>query len=239
MSPEQQNIYKAVVGKANPILALKVRSGLPLSKAETKDLNAFMTAARQVSNTPKPYGGKEEISPKMQALIDNVVSDKTGRHVIYSNYLEGGLTPIQKQLQAKGIPLAVFTGKQSDKEKKEAVEAYNEGKLRALMISSAGAEGIDLKGTRGIHILEPHWNDNKLEQVIGRGIRFGSHDNMPENERKVTVHRYQSVFPKKFYHTFVGKPDESSDEYLDKLSKKKQVLLNQFLDTLKEEGRRG
>jgi len=26
-----------------------------------------------------------------------------------------------------------------------------------------------------IHILEPHWNKNKIEQVIGRGIRYKSH----------------------------------------------------------------
>jgi hypothetical protein len=50
----------------------------------------------------------------MQKLVDNIEADKEGdRHVVYSNYIDSGLTPLQKQLQGRGIPLAVFTPKNS------------------------------------------------------------------------------------------------------------------------------
>jgi ERCC4-related helicase len=85
----------------------------------------------------------------------------------------------------------------NDKEKKEAVKAFNSGKINTLLISGAGAEGIDLKGTRNIHITEPHWNEARVDQVIGRGVRFKSHDHLPEKDRSVTVTKYYSTVPKK------------------------------------------
>jgi len=70
-SPEQVDYYKYVTRKANPVVALKVKMNLPLSKSESKQLNAFMTAARQVSNTTKPFGGKEEVSPKIKQIVED------------------------------------------------------------------------------------------------------------------------------------------------------------------------
>lgn len=32
-----------------------------------------------------------------------------------------------------------------------------------IMISSAGAEGINLLNTRQVHIMEPHWNEVRIE----------------------------------------------------------------------------
>lgn len=35
----------------------------------------------------------------------------------------------------------------------------------------AGAEGLDFKNGRQIHIMEPWYNINGIEQIIGRGVR--------------------------------------------------------------------
>ena len=56
------------------------------------------------------------------------------------------------------------------------VNNYNEGKYKVLLLSSAGSESLDLKNTRQIHIMEPYWNEGKIIQVIGRAIRYKSHD---------------------------------------------------------------
>jgi len=55
------------------------------------------------------------------------------------------------------------------------------------MATSAGAEGLDLKNIRQVLIMEPHWNEVKIKQVIGRAIRRDSHKDLPKDERNVDV----------------------------------------------------
>jgi hypothetical protein len=62
------------------------------------------------------------------------------------------------------------------------------------MITSSGAEGITLKNTRYVHITEPYWHPVRVEQVIGRARRICSHNELPENERNVTVFIYLMRF---------------------------------------------
>ena len=44
--------------------------------------------------------------------------------------------------------------------------------VKVILGSGKVAEGLDFKRVREIHILEPWYNLNKIEQVVGRGIRF-------------------------------------------------------------------
>ena len=47
--------------------------------------------------------------------------------------------------------------------------------VKVVIISKAGSEGLDFKCIRQIHILEPWYNINRLDQIIGRGVRNLSH----------------------------------------------------------------
>ena len=102
---------------------------------------------------------------------------------------------------------------------------YNAGKLDLLLLSSAGSESLDLKNTRQVHVMEPHWNEAKINQVIGRSIRYKSHNSLPETERHVTVFRWVSVFPESFYNV-------SADEWLMKISAKKKRIFDHFKDMI-------
>ena len=55
--------------------------------------------------------------------------------------------------------------------------------IRIFMITSSGAEGISLKNTRFVHIMEPYWHPVREEQVIGRARRICSHIELPEEHR--------------------------------------------------------
>jgi ribA/ribD-fused uncharacterized protein len=66
---------------------------------------------------------------------------------------------------------------------------------RVFCITSAGAEGLSLRNVRGVHIMEPYWNDVRLRQVKGRAVRINSHIDLPEEDRDVSVYTYLSVFP--------------------------------------------
>lgn len=68
-------------------------------------------------------------------------------------------------------------------------------RLCVLMASSSGAEGITLNNVRHVHIMEPHWNPARHEQVIGRAIRINSHATLPEAERTVRISFYLSTIP--------------------------------------------
>ena len=45
-------------------------------------------------------------------------------------------------------------------------------KVKVVIISRAGSEGLDFKNIRQIHILEPWYNLNRIDQIIGRGVFF-------------------------------------------------------------------
>lgn len=76
--------------------------------------------------------------------------------------------------------------------------------LCILMGSSAAAEGLNLKNVRHIHLIEPHWNPARHDQVIGRGIRICSHATrenvdgtrvvVPQEDRTIRVSFYVTVF---------------------------------------------
>ena len=79
------------------------------------------------------------------------------------------------------------------------------------MISKAAAEGVDFKNIRQIHILEPWYNMNRIEQIIGRGVRNLSHCALEFRKRNVEI----------FLHTtLLDNSMESADMYLYRLSEK-------------------
>ena len=63
-------------------------------------------------------------------------------------------------------------------------------KCLLLMTTQSGAEGISLKFVRQVHIMEPYWNNVRIEQVIGRARRIKSHIELPNKDRNVKIFNY-------------------------------------------------
>jgi hypothetical protein len=239
MTSGQLRMYDTVIGKAPRWVAAKVRAGLPPSKQESRQLNAFATAVRQISLSTREHApGKPPEEPKVEAAFQNMKSmlgsSKRAKGVAYSNYLGVGIAPYRERLERAGIPYGEFTGQMNKKERDRLVQEYNEGKKRVLLVSSAGGEGLDLKGTRLIQVLEPHWNAEKLKQVEGRAIRYKSHDHLPSKERKVLVQNYLATRPKAGFleKLKLRVPGLGIDEYLVDRSEDKERLIEQFRELL-------
>ena len=66
--------------------------------------------------------------------------------------------------------------------------------INTLMISASGAEGIDLRNVRYVHIMEPYWHPVRIEQVVGRARRICSHQDLPPELRTVEVFMYLMVY---------------------------------------------
>ncbi len=124
--------------------------------------------------------------------------------------------------------------------------------IKLFMITSSGAEGISLKNTRYVHILEPYWGPVRIDQVIGRARRICSHDNLPEEKRTVSVHLYLMKLSDIQKNWGEGDEDveknkeiqdirelvkydreKTSDQSMWDLSQKKKNINNQFLELIK------
>lgn len=185
-----------------------------------KKRNAFLTATRQISNTIN----SSTDSPKIQEIF-KTIQEHPLPAVVYSNFLGNGLNPLAQLLNKADYKFKIITGSTSSERIIEIVNMYNEGQLDLLLLSSAGSESLDLKKTRQVHIMEPHWNEAKINQVIGRAIRYKSHNDLPEKDRFVQVFRWIATFPETFYNI-------SADEWLMKISAKKKRIFDHFKDMI-------
>ncbi len=119
--------------------------------------------------------------------------------------------------------------------------------IKVLMITSSGSEGINLRNTRYVHIMEPYWNPVRLEQVIGRARRICSHKDLPKAFQTVEVFVYLMIFSdaqlksneaielkRKDLSKRVPKVPFTSDQYLYEISEIKATFISQLTDLVKE-----
>ena len=103
--------------------------------------------------------------------------------------------------------------------------------IKIFMITASGAEGINLKNTRYVHIVEPYWHMVRLDQVIGRARRICSHVDLPEELRTVQVFLYISTF---------AAGQNTTERYFDvsKMNKKSSAstgtLYDRYVKTLED-----
>jgi len=112
------------------------------------------------------------------------------------------------------------------------------GKLAKIFcITKSGAEGISLKNVRSVLIMEPYWNNIRIDQVIGRAIRSCSHESLPKKDRNVTVYKYLMKFTKQQlelnYSIATVDKGITTDEYISLIADKKMNIINEFLKMLK------
>ena len=194
-------------------------------------------------------------APKIKTIIDRILNS-TGVIFVYSYYYEGGLVPIALALEHAGFTryggsnyltgsgthkkrlingkLATYTilGKQYTNNFHAEVEAaradsnvYGED-IKVILGTSVAAEGIDFRFIREVHILEPWYHLNKLEQIVGRAVRNCSHVALPPSERNVTIS----------YHAnrILGRERETVDERHYRLAQTKKIAIDEIETILKE-----
>lgn len=174
---------------------------------------------------------------------------------------------------------ALYTGKESAEEKEMVRNVYNgdwpEGSklteqlkeisnnnnmgeiIKVFMITASGSEGINLRNTRYVHIMEPYWNPARIDQVVGRARRICSHKALPEALQTVEVFLYLMTFSpaqiesdgaielklkdksKKKYPIKVGSSKMAeipftSDEALYEISNIKEEVSEKLITSIKE-----
>lgn len=240
MSKDQARLYKGMYEKIPFLIRHKLKQDYPLSPDELRRLTGFLTGPRQVGLSTLPFmKGKADPlkafnrSPKLQAAMERLKTKFTdnpdARALIFSNYIDAGLTPYQKALEREGIPSAVFSGKLSDIERKKVIEDYNTGKIRAALLGPSGTEGLSFKGTRLVQRLDPHWHDVRQRQALGRADRFDSHLHLNPEDRHIQVEDYIARLPR-----LLGKSQPAVDDWLAARAAKRDELNQQFIQSLKQ-----
>ncbi len=157
-----------------------------------KNIQVFYNGVRRASNII------ENKSPKVEWIINKILDHPTSKFVIFSHFINMGIKPIMKELDKHKIKYGNVTGDMTIPNRQESVLNYNEGRINILFISKAGSEGLDLKKTTFIIIMESAWNENSVEQIIGRGVRYKSHASLPDSKRHVTIYKLISVKPDEY-----------------------------------------
>lgn len=194
MRPEYEKQYKKIideieeskVGQGQKKLLGKVFKNLTESnKNQFENLTRRLT--QNIDNNLQLNAKLDTVIKYLQKMeTSNKVLPNNEKYkaVIYSQFKEHGIYLLMQQTK---IPYGVITGDTKVSDRQKLVNAYNSGKLNVLFITKAGGEGLDLKGTDAIILMEPTWNENNSEQIIARAIRYKSHEKRPENRRQVRV----------------------------------------------------
>ena len=223
-------------------------SGLDLSSERLKRLRPFLTGLRQASLSTLPFlAGKDALrafsqSGKLQQAFSDLkgelAEDPKKKALIYSNSIAAGVVPYAAALQKAKIPFGVLHGSIPEKEWGKSLQDYNANKLRVLLMGPAAAEGISAKGTTMIQMLDPHWHESRSSQAVGRGLRFDSHEGLPEKLRQIKIKRYLSTHAEPSWLQYLlGKQRQpTADEALSELSMKKEKQNELFRQILRDEG---
>jgi superfamily II DNA or RNA helicase len=197
-----------------------------------------------MSLTPNTiYGEKLQIySPKFYRIIKKL-NRCSGTAFVYSNFKEyGGIKSFVKILDAYGYKnyleagegkkrYAIWTGDEKHSIKEEIKKVFNRkensdgSKLKIMLGSPSIKEGVSLLRVQQVHIIEPYWNQSRLDQVIGRAIRYCSHKDVEKEKRIVKVYIYIATHEKE---------SETIDQYIYKLAATKNKLIKEFEKALKE-----
>ena len=195
----------------------------------------------------------KKYSPKIKLALD-YINKSDGIVLVYSRYIYSGIIPMALALEQNGYKkysnnilnkpqsntqqknlgsYIIISGNQklSPNIPKEIAIANDKNnkdgeKIKVIIISESGTEGLDFKNIRQVHILEPWYNVNRLEQIIGRAVRTYSHYDLPEAKRNTTIYQYVNT---------TDTPNiESIDFRMYRISENKQKNISKIEKIMKE-----
>jgi hypothetical protein len=204
MSPQDNKFFPGVINQILPVIMTKSDTYTKKESKILADnkKRAFYTGLRRLANTFVEKDG--DYPAKIQKIIDVIIEQDNAKRVehkgtpdneilydksiIYTGFLNTGVVMLRKALDGLGIGSAVISGKVSAGGKSDARMLYNKYSDRSipisvrnseypriLIITKAGAEGVDTVFTKNLFMLDGVWNEALAEQITARAVRFKSH----------------------------------------------------------------
>lgn len=253
MSDKQEKLYRRVVGKegknntVNDYLNTEIPTSFFIGARMISNIvypnnKTGLKGYESLKNGDLDIVNMREISPKFVKILRRI-RKCSGTLFIYSNFKKyGGLAPLIRLLEHYGYKnyqdhgqgkkrFAIWSGDEDLAYREQMKAVFNNkdnqdgSQIKIILGSSAIKEGISLRRVREVHILEPYWNFSRLQQVIGRAIRFCSHADVPKDQQIVQVYIYLAVHPN---------IKISIDQHIMNMAIQKQLINDQFEKALKE-----
>ena len=169
------------------------------------------------------------MSPKMKKIIE--ISESEERSVfVYSNWVGAGVEAFATFLDtlgyvkfpAKGLKRYFVWSPSIESDQtiiNNARIAFNGGNnkdgsvIKFMIGTSSIKEGVSFRNVGQVHIIDPWWNNSRIEQITARAIRLCSHTSLPTEKQFVDVYKHYSIFNSYFN----GTADPDAENALDTL----------------------
>lgn len=154
-----------------------------------------------------------DISIKFKSVLD-LSLPVNGPIFVYSNWLGYGVEAFATVLDSLGFSKfpkrgppgkTYFIWSPSVEKDKDIIKSarltFNspnnkDGSLIKYMLGTSSIkEGVSFKNISQIHILDPWWNNSRIEQIIARGFRLCSHSDLTPDKRYADVYKHVGVLP--------------------------------------------
>lgn len=170
---------------------------------EREKKNANITD--KIIGVPHPYN---EEHPKIDTMIE-IIKYSNSKVFIYtsqknihnardtqsSTFLDYLKNKIQKVI--KGRNITCLSGSVPPIVFDSSIKLFNESTSNDILIGTRILmEGISLRGISQVHILEPWWNNSRLNQIFARAIRLDSHNSLLKKFQNVLCFLHVSLPPK-------------------------------------------
>ena len=191
---------------------------------------------------------------KMATILRHI-REAEGIVMVFSFYIYSGLLPLAVALEHAGyvkyggsllkapppvtrkgayIILTAKEGYSPDNHKQirelNAAENSDGERIKVVLVGQVGSEGLDMRCVREVHIMEPWYHMNKIEQIIGRAVRFRSHERLPPSKRNVTIYRHVALMENAQAETLDYKNYRVSELKMRRIRQVEDILARYALD---------
>ena len=179
MEPSHEEWYRTNIINGNNVV-VDGFTGCNLNNPKRKPLQSLFREFGQKKKQKK----FAKVSTKYQRLINNIKNGRGNGNLIfiYCSYIST-IVEIKALLDSVGYKgkYIALDGRMNKETVRKALARFNSpdnvsGKnVKILIGSPIFKEGISLQNVTQIHIMNPWFNQSRLDQIIGRGLRHCSH----------------------------------------------------------------
>jgi SNF2 family DNA or RNA helicase len=124
------------------------------------------------TNASKWPASEKTIAAKV-CIMNWMEEDPDTRIIVFTQHIPM-IDLLAKIFHLEGWTVATYCGRNSEEEKKNHIEAFQQGKISILLATiSSGGVGLNLTAGSRVLIVDPWWNDALLRQADSRIFRIG------------------------------------------------------------------
>jgi len=149
---------------------------LPLEPAEDLEPTTLAQARTRLDAVLKgwPKDGTDSKYEQLQDILRRIEVEEPGAKAIVFGTFVGTLEYLARRLRADGLDVRLITGRTPADDRPDLIAAFRDDpKVRVLLSSRVGSEGLDFQFCHTVVNYDLPWNPMEVEQRIGRLDRIG------------------------------------------------------------------